>query len=590
MANSSLSLSSLDFDTLKLNLKSFLSSQSVFKDYDFDGSNINVLLDVLTYNSYLNSFYLNMIASEMFLDSAQKLDSVISHAKELNYLPRSKRSAKAVVSFTLDTTGISNPLVVQKGTVFTGTNANGIFTFVTDETNSYLSTNSTYTISNLEIYEGFYTRESFVVDYNIEDQKFSLSDSSIDTNSLEVIVSESNSNTIYTYTDSLFGITSNSAVYFLQGTESNKYEIFFGDDVFGKKPKNGAIIYTSYRVCNGADGNSISAFNLSSDIGANNGGASLESVINVVAGSTSGANAEDINSIKFNAPRHFQTQGRCITVNDYKTTILQNFPEIQYVNVYGGQVTNSAVEFGTVYISPSTYSGNQLTDLRKQDVRTFVNNLTTIGIITKIIDPEYLYVNINSTIHVNFSNTTSSTTNITAAAIQAAKTYNVNNLQNFNTAFRMSKFSQTINEADVGILSNEIIIEIYKSFTPPINTVFSITCEYNNSIKKGSVYSSNFTTGGVEYYYTDFVENVDSGSGILYKVEKTTATNILNYTEAGRINYSSGSVTVVPIEYFNIGAGLKLFAIPEKQDVYCYNNTIISLDTISGLNFNIVSN
>lgn len=586
MANSSLSLTSIDFDTLKQNFKNFLSSQSVFKDYDFEGSNINVLLDVMAYNTYMNSFYLNMVASEMFLDSAQKLDSVISHAKELNYLPRSRRSAKAVISFNLETSGVTNPLVVPKGTVFSGINSNGTYNFVTSETNSYLSTNSTYSVSNLEIYEGFYTREAFIVDYNIEDQRFTLSDPSIDTNSLEVIVSENNSNTIYTYADSLFGLNSNSAVYFLQGFENNTYEIIFGDDVFGKKPKNGAVIYTSYRVCNGSDGNSIGAFTLASDVGANNGGYALASAINVVSGSTSGANAESINSIKFNAPRHFQTQGRCITENDYRTTVLQNFPEVKYVNVYGGEVTNTAVEFGTVYISASTYSGNELTDSRKTDIRNFINGLNPIGITAKVIDPEYLYVTVSSIIHVNFNNTTSSSTTITAAAIQAAKNYNSNNLLNFNTAFRMSKLEQSINEADVGILSNETSIQIFKSFTPPINTKFAITCAYDNSIVKGSVYSSNFATGGIEYAFSDSIEGIDSGSGILYKVEKSNGSS--NYQEVGRVDYVNGIITISPLEYFSIGSGVKIFATPSNKDVYCYKNTIISIDTVSGLNFTIV--
>ena len=586
MANSSINLTSLDFDALKQNFKTFLISQSIFKDYDFEGSNMNVLLDVMSYNTYLNSFYLNMIASEMFLDSAQKLDSVISHAKELNYLPRSKRSSKAVVTFSLETNGIVNPLVVPKGTVFSGINSNGTFNFVTNETNSYLSTNSTYSVSNLEIYEGFYTQESFVVDYNLEEQRFTLSNPSIDTNSLEVVVSENNTNTIYTYADSLFGLNSNSTVYFLQGFENNTYEIIFGDDVFGKKPKNGAIIYTSYRVCNGSDGNSIGAFTLSSDVGANNGGYALASTINVVSGSISGANAESINSIKFNAPRHFQTQGRCITETDYKTTVLQNFPEVKNVNVYGGEVTNTAVEFGTVYISASTYSGNELTDSRKNDIQTFINGLNTIGIRARVIDPDYLYVTLSSIIYVNFNNTTSSSTTVTAAAIEAVKNYNNNNLLNFNTAFRMSKLEQAVNEADDGILSNESSIQIYKSFTPPINTRFAITCVFDNAIKKGSVYSSNFVTGGIEYAISDFIEGVDSGSGILYKVEKTPGSS--NFQEVGRVDYVSGIVTISPLEYFNIGSGLRVFATPLNKDVYCYKNTIISIDTISGLNFTIV--
>jgi len=586
MANSSLTLTSLDFDSLKQNLKNFLSSQSTFRDYDFEGSNINVLLDVLTYNTYLNSFYLNMVASEMFMDSAQKLDSVISHAKELNYLPRSKRSAKAVVSFTLETSGVVNPFIIPKGTIFSGLNSNGTFNFVTSETNSYLSTNSTYSISNLEIYEGVYTQESFVIDYSVEDQKITLSDPSIDTNSLEIIVSENNSNTIYTYADSLFGLNSNSSVYFLQGSEKNTYEVFFGDDVFGKKPKNNAIIYASYRICNGANGNDVEAFTLDSNVGDDNDGFATPSDITVISPSVSGAEAEDINSIKFNAPRHFQTQGRCITENDYRTIILQTYPEIKYVNIYGGEVTNTAVEFGTVYISSSTYSGNQLTDSRKLDIQNFINSLNPIGITTRIIDPDFLYLTISSKINVNFNNTTASSTTIIAAAIDAISQYNDDNLLNFNTAFRMSKLEQAINDADVGILSNETTVQVYKIFTPPTNLNFAITCNFDNAIKKGSVFSSNYISGGVEYAFSDFIEGVDSGSGFIYRIEKTAGSS--NFTEVGRVDYINGIVSISPLEYFNVGSGLKIFASTTNRDVYSRKNTIISIDTISGLTFTIV--
>ena len=186
MANSSLTLSSIDFDTLKQNFKTFLQTQSIFRDYDFDASNINVLLDVMSYNSYLNAFYLNMVASEMFLDSAQKYDSIVSHAKELNYVPRSAKSSAAEISFNLETTGLSGRLSIPKGTKFTGTNANGSYTFTTDELNTYTSSNNTFQVANLTILDGTYFKDSFVVGYNIENQLYLLTNKNIDTSSLHV--------------------------------------------------------------------------------------------------------------------------------------------------------------------------------------------------------------------------------------------------------------------------------------------------------------------------------------------------------------------------------------------------------------------
>lgn len=591
-ANSSINLTSLDFDTLKENLKTYLKTQSTFRDYNFEGSNINVLLDVLSYNTYLNSFYLNMIASEMFIDSAQKLDSVVSHAKELNYLPRSNRSAKAVVDFTVDYTGNSSPFVIPKGTIFAGLNANGSYNFVTAETRTFLSASNTYTIDNLELYEGSYIQDTFIVDSSIENQKFVLSNQKIDTNSITVTVSEDNgqTNTVYTYTENLFDLTSNSTVYFVQATYNSQYEIVFGDDIFGKKPVNQSVISVNYRISNGSDANGIDEFTISDDLGKLNGnGIVTTSTLTVVSNAVSGANAETIESIRFNAPRHFQRQGRCITESDYISTVLQNYPEIQHVNVFSGEITNNAVEFGTVYISASTYSGNVLTDSRKKDIETYISSLSPIGIKVKVIDPDYLYVVLESLIHVNFKNTTSTPSYIVTKAIATAKNFNVTYLQNMNTAFRMSKFEQAINDSDVGILSNETTSRIYKVFSPELDRPIALYCDFANKISKGSIKSSSFSSSGKTWILTDYIENVDSGSGVLYQYEQNPILTTPNYTKIGTIDYTNGKVNIDQISYHSINGGLKIYSTPLNQDIYSYKNTIIEIDTIYGLNFTTVS-
>ena len=412
-ANSNLNLTSLDFDTLKANFVNFLTSQSIFKDYNFTGSNLNVLLDVLSYNSYLNAFYLNMAITEMFNDSAQKLDSIISHAKELNYLPRSSRSSTASVSFTVDTIGVSNPLIIPKGTIFSGVNSNDSFTFVTDEENSYISSNTyvdgsnnqhtVYSIANLAIYEGSYVNDAFVMDYSLPTQIFTLSNPNVDTNSISVIVQENGSNSVYSYAENLYGLNSNSQIYFVQATSNGQYQILFGDGVFGYTPLNGDIIYVNYRTTYGSEGNGITLFNISQSIATINGGTGLNSALTTISPSIGGANAEGIESIRFNAPRHFQTQGRCVTSNDYETTVLQNFPEVENVAVFSGMIDENIVEYGTVYISPSTYSGNVLTNTRKNEIATFLNSLSPLGISVQIIDPEYMYITlIHHVIHICF--------------------------------------------------------------------------------------------------------------------------------------------------------------------------------------------
>ena len=267
-ANSSLNLTSLDFDGIKKNFVTFLKSQDTFKDYDFSGSNMNVLLDVMSYNTYLNAFYLNMVASEMFLDSAQKLDSVVSHAKELNYVPQSYHSSSANVNIVFETIGLSGKLSIPQGTIFSGSNSNGAFYFVTNYTANYSSSNNTYYANNVEIYEGSITNQSFAVDYSIDNQRFILSNPNIDLDSLTVYVLEDNgsSNTLFTSVDTLYGLNQHSNVYFIQAAQNNLYEMVFGDGLFGRKPQNGAIVSVNYRICAGPSADGVSKFQLSQNL------------------------------------------------------------------------------------------------------------------------------------------------------------------------------------------------------------------------------------------------------------------------------------------------------------------------------------
>jgi len=593
--NTTLNISSLDFDVLKYNLKQYLAGQDKFKDYNFEGSNFNVLLDVLSYNSYLNSFYLNMISSEMFLDSAQKLDSVISHAKELNYLPRSARSAKTVVDFTIETADrfamrtVENPFIIPKGTTFSGYNSNGNFTFITDQEHSVLSSNSIYNVTNLEIFEGSYTQDSYIVDYTVENQRFVLSNPNIDIESLQIIVNENNTNTIYSYVENLYNLSSNSYVYFLQPTFNQKYEFLFGDGNLGYKPLNGSYIIADYRVTNASKGNSVSSIILNTDLGVYNGGQGTSSDIIPLSSSAGGADQEGIESIRFNAPRHYQTQSRCITTKDYIVAVLQEFPDVEYVNVYGGAVTNTAVEYGTVYISPSTYSGATITDNRKIDIQSYINSLSPIGIRTKIIDPDYLYITISSVIHVNFRNTSSTPSLIISKSTAAIKNYNDKNLKNFNTAFRLSKLEQSINDCDIGILSNESDTKVYKQFNPVLYIGFSIYCNLFNPIKKGSVSSSVFTTKGSNYIITDYIDGVTITNGLLYAIEQNADLKNSNYYQTGTVDYLKGIIVINEQIYTDIGAGVKIYATPSSKDIYCVDNTIISIDVISGLTLTTVS-
>lgn len=595
-ANSSLSLASLDFDTLKNSLKSFLSTQSAFKDYDYEGSNMNVLLDVLSYNTYMNAFYLNMAVSEMFLDSAQLRSSVASHAKELNYTPRSTRSAKAVVNVTIPTSNAVT-LTIPKGTSFTGKNINGNYSFATDKTITLTSGNNTFVATNLEIYEGAYSQDAFAINYADTTQKFTLLNPNVDTDSIVVIVSENNgANTAqFLRADSLFGLSGTSNVYFLQTDIDGRYQILFGDNVCGRRPLNGSVITAEYRSCSGELANGVDTFVLENDLGGINNtdvGAGLQ--VDTVQTAMDGAPIESIDSIRYNAPRHFQTQERAVTTQDYIDLITVNFPDIESVNAYGGETVSQFgdVEYGKVYISCSTYSGNPLTNIRKADLLAFLRPRAILGITPVLIDPEYIYITLTTSVHVDFNQTGLTTAQMNTVVVNAISAYNTNNLMRLGYNFRLSNLMSNINNADASIISNETMPFFYKKFidletysNTPLNVDF-----HGNAIKPGSILSNKFSSNSKSYIFTDYIAGVDNSAGNIYQVEQTLNTSAVNYTVAGSVNYDTGYISIKAISYDSTPSnGLKIFASPVNQDIYSSRNNILQIDTGSGLAINIVS-
>jgi hypothetical protein len=594
--NSSISLASLDFDTLKANLKNFLRTQSAFKDYDYDGSNMNVLLDVLSYNTFMNAFYLNMAASEMFLDSAQLRSSVVSHAKMLNYTARSNRSSKAVIDLIIPTSNAVS-FTIPKGTSFTGKNSSGNYTFTTDKTLTLLSGNQTFTANNLAIYEGSYSQDTFIVNYNDEGQKFTLLDSNIDTNSLVVVVSENDGQYIseYVQTKSLYDLDGLSEVYFLQCDIDNRYQIVFGDGVFGRKPLNGAVITAEYRTTAGTAANGIDTFTIEVDLsGINNTRIESGMTTTTVAISSSGADAESIESIRYNAPRYFQTQERVVTTQDYIDLILANFPDIESVNAYGGETISGIgdVEYGKVYVSCSTYSETALTDSRKKDLIAFLQPRSSLGISPVIIDPEFVYITLLSKVHIDYNQTGLTPYQMQTVVIDTISDFNDNNLKQFGRNFRMSNLTSAIDNTDVSILSNETSAFIYKKFIDlnPINAI-SLKVDFHlNPIQQASIISNEFLSEGKTYVYTDYISGVNNTAGNLFRLEKTVTTTTSNYSIAGSIDYNNGIININSYVYDAVPTGgLRIFAAPVNQDIYCSRNNLLQIDTGSGVSVSVVS-
>ena len=592
MANNSISLVNLDFDTLKSTLKSYLKNQSQFADYDFDGSNMSVLLDILTYNTHMNAFYTNMAVSESFLDSAQLRNSIISKSKELNYVPRSAKSSKATINISFPQSNLSI-FQIPFGTRFTGKSGSNTFTFTTNQSYILYPSAGKFT-SAIDLYDGSYITDTFVVDTSVEAQRFIMSNDNIDTDSLTIVVSQDGgqTNTLYTQATNLYGLTPTSNVYFIQATEDTKYELVFGDRVFGNYPLNGSVIYSTYRISSAGGADGSTNFILDDNLGPINGIGSITSSISITQVASGGSTAEDIESIKFNAPRHYQTQDRAITTNDFKNLVMMNYRDVKAVNVYGGETINTSVNYGRVYIAAATYSGAPLSNFEKQDIETFLADKCTLGIVPKMIDPDYLYLLITSYVYYNPKVTVNSPTDIKNIVTNAISNYNSNNLINFDTTFKLSRLEAAINDSDKSISSNETYVSLRKNINPQLNTDSYIDIDFRNEITPGSFSSTVFISNGQNYQYTDFnpsnitIVPVQSTNGQVNAVNKSKNVYLKNisktetYSVAGQIDYATGKIALnkITVNGFVDSSSIQFFATPNNLDIITKGNDLIQVD------------
>lgn len=604
-ANSSVVLSSLDFDSLKQNFKEFLKAQTTFKDYDFEGSNMNVLLDVMSYNSYLNSFYLNMVASEMFLDSAQKFDSIVSHAKELNYLPRSAKSSVSDITLSISTVGLNGKLTIPKGTKFTGFSSNNSFIFTTNETSILVSSNNTFTVPSLRIYEGDYYQDSYVVDYDIENQQFLITNKNIDTESLSVNVLENDGavNTEFKQVDTLYGLSGNSSVYFLQGTLNDSYEVIFGDGLFGRKPLNGATVIANYRISSGEEPNGISSFIINDNLGIVNGGSdSTVENLEVITSAEGGAEKENIESVRFAAPRYFATQQRAVSADDYSALILDNFGgEISDVVVYGGQEVEPKL-YGRVIACLKPKNGLIATNYIKNKIQSYMSDYIALPTRILLDNPDYLNVYVSSIVQYDTTTTLKTLSEIETIVRNVISSYSIDNLEKFGNDLRYSRLVSSIDNGDVSITSNDTEIRIIKRISPTLNTkntiniAFDQELYYDSSIyfstaqhtalhanetearfEHATVFSSRFTYNaddGVSYPLSFFE---DDGNGLI-NVYTTVAESIVQIGTVGSVDYLTGLVKLVNIDVGSYDSYISIYAKGHTKDIIAVRNKIIVID------------
>jgi hypothetical protein len=551
-ANSNIDLTALDFDLLKDQFKRWMQQQSVLKDYDYNGSNMNVLLDVMSYNSYLNAFYLNMVASEMFLDSAQKYDSIISHAKELNYIPRSAHTAIANVNITFQTSGIANTsgrLTIPQGTRFSGTNSNGNFQFVTRYNENLNSANDTFTITNLQISEGVYAQDSFTMDYNIENQRFVLSNKNADTTSLIVSVIENNgqTNTLFTPAITLQNLNYNSNVYFLQPTFNNKYALQFGDDNFGRRPLNSAIILAKYIVTDGTDGNGVDVITLSDDLGPYNGGQVNNVVVSVLGTSVGGSNQESIETVRFNAPRYFATQYRAVSSDDYASLIYAEFGgQVNDVTVYGGQDIEPK-KYGRVIICLKPAAGYIAPNYVKDAIVNYLDPYIALPNRVEITDPDYYYVYLTSAVQYNSFSTTRSSVDIQTEVIDSIIKYSNVNLEKFGSDLRYSRLVEAIDNSDQSVVSNDTSIRLIKRITPLPNYATTYTFNTDNPFYNELFATQNIVKDPKLTYSTEFKYAALISSNFYYQTADGTI-----YPFAYLIDDTRGNIDVyAPVNGLN---------------------------------------
>ena len=588
MANTSINLVGLDFDTIKGNLVSYLKrSDSPFKDVNFDGSNISQLIDVLSYNTYLNSYYLNMVGSEMFLDTAQLRDTIVSHAKELNYVPRSFNSSSVQISFDIYPSTVLDSLLIPKGTSFTTKLGSNNYSFSTQDNLVFNSNaNNVVKVTNLNIYEGSYVTESFVFDSSNTAQRFVLSNPTIDTQSLSVRILEDNgANTVsYSRSTSFLGIGANSQVYFLQAAENSQYELVFGDNVIGRKPKSGSVVVAEYRVCNGQLPNGSVVFDLDGPI---QGQANI-SQITVAFPASGGSVSETNESIKYNAPRAYQNQERAVTTSDYENLLNQNFPEIQAISAYGGEEADPP-QYGKVYIAVDIENADGTPETIKRKFYDFIKVRSPLSIDPVIIDPDFLFVDVSTNVSYNINTTTLKDNDIRSLVLNTISQYNISTLSNFKSTLRYSKFIKAIDDTHPSILGNDTRIMPYKSLQPTPNSTFTASIKFGFQLTRVELPShegaslvdaayERLNVWSTPFIYdnaTAFVE--DDGYGNLFVVSTQQGIHKRLFT-IGTVDYMSGSISIFNLrvdEYS--GSQVKLYARPESYDVSSQKNVILSI-------------
>jgi len=587
MANHKLNISDLDFDQVKTNLKTFLQSQSEFQDYNFEGSGLSIMLDVLAYNTHYLAFLANMSTNEIYLDSADIRNNIVSLAKMIGYTPSSPRAPRASVDIVVNN-GSGTSITMNKGTVFTTTVDNTQYQYVNNEEITITPADGVYRFSDCTLYEGTLVTFKYTVDSNDPDQRFVIPSTKADTSTLKVSVQNSAVDTTkstYTFASSYSNVDRTTKAYFLQEVEDGKFEVYFGDGITGAKVNDGNIVILEYIVSNTTESNGANSFTLSGNIGG-----FTDVTITTNSASQGGANSETSDSIKFNAPLAYAAQNRAVTTSDYEVFVRNLYPNALSVSAWGGEDDETPI-YGVVKISIKPLSGSTLTTATKADIVSQLKKFNVASVRPEIVDPDITNVILNSTVRYDAKATIKTAETLKSQVITAVTNYNTNTLQRFDGVFRYSKVSGIIDDVDESIVSNITTVKMRKNFTPTLSTSARYDIYFRNPFYHphtghnasfgGILTSTGFTvSGNANEMFLD-----DDGAGNIRRYYLDAGVKTYANTEQGTINYTTGQITLNSLNITTVSnirgaaaTAIELTVIPNSNDIVPVRNTVVEID------------
>jgi len=575
-----LNIAELDFDTIKTNLKDYFGSQSEFTDHNFDGSAISVLLDILAYNTHYNAYYLNMLASESFLDSAQLRDSVVAKASMLGYVPKSTRGAQAYVNLSITASDSPASITIDKDTQFTSSVNGTAYTFATANSVVVTPVGGYYIANTVLLRQGVPLTFKYTVNTANTEQKFLLPNANTDMNTLVVSVQESASDTntsVYTVASDITTVNATSNVYFVNEHSSGQYRVQFGDSVLGRKPITGNIVLLKSLVSEGTDTNGANTFSAASTVG----GYSTVAVTTSSA-AIGGLDKETIESIKFNAPKTYEAQNRAVTTQDYKKLVEDSVAGLDTVAVWGGQ-DDATPKFGTVFVSAKPTGADALSESQKALIKAALTDYNIVAITPEVVDPDLISLIFSLTVKYDSRLTTKSSGIIASSVIDTIQNYKTNNLNKFSSIFRYSVLSQKIDVTDSAVLGNLLTLTAKKSIVPSTTANNSYTVSFNNAIYnpsttyEGAVSTSafSFTDAAGTVYSTSYLDDLNGVMRVFYY---SGSAKVIVENTAGTVAYSNGHITLTSFKPDSFAGSTLDFTIqPATNDLIPVRNQIFTI-------------